>query len=127
MSDLKNLKKVKSIDLSEYEGTKTTIAKVELLDAETKDFGDGAVEVRQILIETANLSDDEKRPITVKEWVSLKQDEDGEWGIPDGKNSKAMKILKFFAVENFDDLIGKQCLVVKRVSGDRITLGISMG
>lgn len=127
MSDLKNLKKVKSIDLSEYEGTKTTIEKVELLDVEEKDFGEGKVEVRQILIETANLSDDEKKPIRVKEWVSLKKDEDGEWGIPDGKNSKATKILKFFEVENFDDLIGKQCLIVKKVSGDRTTLGISMG
>ncbi len=127
MTDLKNLKQIKSIDLEEFDGTQSKIASVTLLDPQTKDFGEGEVETRQILIETENLSKDSDVKITAREYISLKKDSDGEWGIPTSKNSKATKVLNFFKINSFDELEGKECLVVRKVSGDRTLLGIHVG
>lgn len=129
MENLKDLKKVKSIDIEKYDGVKTKIEKVELLDVQEKEFikGEGLKEVRQILIETENFSDDESIKITCKEWISLKKDKDGEWGIPDSKLSNATKILSFFEVKSFDELIGKECRVLRKVKGDKKVLGIHFG
>jgi len=126
--DLKNLKKVESFDYDEYDGKKSRIANVEELDVETKDFGDGAKEIKQLLITTENLSTDEDNPVIAREYVALKKDyKTGEWGIPSAQDSKAMKILNYFKVSNFSDLIGKECMAVKRVKGDRTFLAIYGG
>lgn len=124
--DLKNLKKVKSFDFDKYDGMKSNVASVEETDVEKKDFGEGEKEVKQLVISTENLESEEK-PVYAKEFIALKKDDDGEWGIPENTNSKAMKVLKYFNVDNFADLIGKECMVVKRVNGDKTILGIYGG
>ena len=126
MSELENLKKVKSADISEFDGIKSIIEKVELLNVEKKTFGEDTKEVRQVLIETKNLSDDET-PVTAKEWIGLKNVK-GEWVIPDNKNAKAIKFMSYFKVDNLAQLEGKECLVVGRDKGnERIVLGIHHG
>ena len=127
MTDLKNLKKVKSIDIEQYDGTKSKIANVELLDVQTRDFGEGEVETRQILITTENLDTSGEVEITAREYVSLKQDKEGEWGIPDSKNSVATKILTFFNINSFDELAGKEVMVVRKIKGTKTVLGIHFG
>lgn len=127
MSDLKNLKKVKSIDIEEFDGVKSKIEDVVLMDAETKNFGDGDTEVRQLKIISEKLNT-EGNEIRASEFVALKKDEEsGEWGIPDNSNAKAMKVLNYFKVDNFEDLKGKECMVVKRVKNDKQFLGIHHG
>lgn len=127
MEDLKSLKKVKGFDISEYQNKSSKIENVEMLDAESKDFGDGVKQVRQLKITSANLSENGE-PVKAIEFVALKLDvESNEWGIPENPDSKAMKVLNYFEVEDFSELIGKECLVVKRVKGDKSFLGIHYG
>lgn len=125
---LKNLKKVKSFDYGEFDGVKTTIENVTLTEVETKDFGEGEQEVQQIIVETMNVGDNEEKPTVGREFISLKKDVDGIFGIPENANSKAMKFLKYFEVSTFDELIGKKCMIVVRVNTkDKKTLGIHYG
>lgn len=129
MTNLKDLKKVKSFDVDEFDGVKSTIESVELLDVEKKDFGDGEQELRQILIKSANLEPKNEKGIYASEYVGLKKDpETQEWGIPENPGSKAMKFLKYFKAEDFEDIKGKECLIVKRESKNGKTLlGIHHG
>jgi len=127
MTELSNLKKVKSFDIEQFDGLKSTIGSVELMDVETKDFGDGAKEVRQVLVKSTNLGDNVDKPICASEYIGLKKDEDGNWGMADAKNSKAMRFLSYFKVENLEDLNGKECLIVKRDKGNKDILGIHFG
>ena len=128
MTDLKNLKKVKSFNIDEFDGMNVKIGEVILMDVEQKDFGDGLKEVRQIRILTENLSKEGQEEIKAGEYVGLKKDlTTGEWGYPDGSNSKAMKVLNYFKVNSFDELIGKKCMVVKRVNDNKEFLGIHFG
>ena len=128
MSNLKNLTKVKSIDLEKYDGKKATIEKVELLDVESKDFGEGLIETRQILVTTSNIAESgEDIPITAREYISLRKDKEGNWGYSDGKHSSATKMLTFFDAKDFEELIGKDCLVIRKTRGQRIVLGINFG
>lgn len=113
MTDLKNLKKIKSIDIDEFNGIKSKIGTVKLEDVETKDFGKGSQEVRQVLIESEVLNDDKERPITAREYVSLRKI-DGEWGFSDSPKAKAQKMLNFFKVSSFDELQGKSIVVNKK-------------
>jgi len=127
MVDLKNLKKVKVFDIGEYSGMDSIIELVELEEIKTADFGKGPVDTRQIKISSANLNKEGKE-IRAVEYISLKFDtESKEFGIPDSPNSKAMKFLKFFEVNNFDELKNKKCMIVKRVKGDKSFLGIHNG
>lgn len=125
--DLKNLKKVKSFDFDKYDGMQSKIASVEETSEEVKDFGDGQKAVKQLIVSTENLSESEDEPVYAKEYVGLKKDSNGEWGIPENVNSKAMKIMKYFNVDNFADLVGKECRVVKRINGEKTILGIYGG
>ena len=113
MTDLKNLKKIKSIDIDEFNGIKSKIGTVKLEDVETKDFGKGLQEVRQVLIESEVLNDDKERPITAREYVSLRKI-DGEWGFSDSPKAKAQKMLNFFKVSSFDELQGKSIVINKK-------------
>lgn len=125
MTDLKNLKKVKGFDIEEFNGVKSVIEVVELSDIEEKDFGDGLVQTRQIIVKSANLSESDKE-LRAVEFISLKYDtETKEFGIPENPNSKAMKFLNYFKVDNFEDLKGKECLIVKKAKGEKTFLGIS--
>lgn len=127
MTDLKNLKKIKSFDIGEFDGVKSQIADVLMLDAEVKNFGDGEKEVRQIKVITEKLNE-EGEPITAGEFVALKKDPDtNEWGIPDNPDAKAMKFLNYFQVNDFEALKGKECMVVKRVKNGKSFLGIHFG
>lgn len=127
MSELENLKKVKSLDVSEFDGVRSIIEKVEMLDPEKKTFGDEIKEVRQVLVETKNLSNDEENKITAREWIGLKKI-DNQWVIPDNSNAKAIKFMSYFKVDNLKQLEGKECLVVGRDKGnERIVLGIHFG
>lgn len=129
LEELKNLKKVKSFDIDEYDGKKSKIEEVELTKIEQKDFGSGLQETRQIIIRTLNLDENEEQPIQAQEYISLKQDkETKEFGIPENPNSKAMKILNYFKVKTFDELVGKDCMIVKRVKENgKEFLGIHYG
>lgn len=125
MSELKNLKKVKSFDIDEFDGVKSTIEIVELSDIQTKDFGNGEQKVRQIILKSENLNKDSDKEIRAIEYISLKYDEDlKEFGIPESPKSKAMQVLNYFKVDNFEDLKGKKCIIVKRAKGDKTFLGI---
>jgi hypothetical protein len=127
MTDLKNLKKIKSFDIEEFDGVKSKIADVLLLDVEVKNFGDGDKEIRQLKIITERLNA-EGEPLIATEFVALKKDLDtNEWGIPDNTDAKAMKFLNYFKVGDFDELKGKECRVVKRVKNDKSFLGIHYG
>jgi hypothetical protein len=128
LEELKNLKKVKGFDIEEFNGVKSKIAEVELTDVEEKVFNGKKTIVRQIIVKTENLIDGKENPIQAIEYVPLKFDkENNEFGIPENSESKAMKMLAFFKAKSFDELIGKECLVVKRVKGDREFLGIQYG
>ena len=127
MSELKSLKKLKSVDIEEFNGVKSKIASVELSDVEEKDFGEGKQLVRQIKVTTENLSEDKDKPITATEYISLKN-EDGEWGYSESPKSKAMKFLTFFKVNSFDELVGKDCVaIIKMKENGKQFLGISHG
>lgn len=116
MVNLKDLKTVKSFDIQEYNRVKTKIASVELSEVESKDFGKGLTEVQQILVKTENLAKGGEKEFQVIEYISLSKDvETNEFGIPSSMKSKAQKILTSFKVSNFDDLIGKECVVVRTI------------
>lgn len=116
MSNLKNLKVIKSFDIQEYNGVKTKIASTELSEIESKDFGKGLVDVQQVLVKTENLAKEGEREFQVTEYISLSKDiESGEFGIPSSLKSNAQKILTSFKVSNFEELIGKECVVIRTV------------
>ncbi len=129
LEELKNLKKVKSFDIDEYDGNKSKIKEVELTKIEQKDFGQGLQDTRQIIVRTESLDDNEEQPIQALEYISLKKDvETGEFGIPENPKSNAMKMLNYFKVKTFDELVGKECMVVKRVKENgKEFLGIHYG
>jgi len=129
MTELKNLKKKVSINLSVYDGVKTTVKVVELGEEETKTFNadEGERKVRQIIIESDYLDKEEK--ITAREYISLKYDnEDKEWVIPIAPNSKANKVLTKFKIENFDELKGREVVTnLKTRNNGKEYLGMSLG
>lgn len=126
-TEIKNLKKLKSIDIEEFNGVKTTISSVELLDVEEKDFGDGKQLVRQILVKSQNLSKDLDKPITGSEYISLKRDGD-DWGFSDSPKSKAMRMLSFFKVSSLDELVGKDVVaIMKQRDNGKTFLGLNFG
>lgn len=128
MSNLKDLKKIKSFEIDDFDGVNTTIEDVVLLDVDTKDFGDGLKEVRQLKIITSNLAKKGEEEFRASEYVSLKYDQKTKaWGYSENPKSKATKILNFFGVKDFEELIGKKCRVVKRMNGDKFFLGIHHG
>jgi len=128
MSELKNLKKIKGFDINEFDGLKSEIENVELLNVESKDFGKGAINTRQIKITTKNLATDGSETRGT-EYVSLKFDNESKlWGYPEFKDSKAMKILTYFDVKDFEELKNKNCVVLKKLrNGDKLYLGINYG
>lgn len=116
LENLKNLKKVKSFDIEEFDGVKSKVKEVILTDVEIKNFGSGDQKVQQLIIKSENLGDNEEKPIQAIEYISLKYDSETEqFGIPENAKSKAMKFLNYFKVESFDEVIGKECMIVKRV------------
>lgn len=128
LEELKNLKKVKGFDIEEFNGIKSKIAEVTLTEIEEKVFNGKKTLTRQIIVKSANLVDSTDNPIQATEYVPLKLDkETNEFGIPENSESKAMKMLAFFKVKSFDEIIGKDCLIVKRVNKDREFLGIQFG
>jgi len=127
MNELKNLKKVKSFDIADFDGMKSKIGQVELTKVEEKDFGSGLVKVQQIIISSENLQTSGKE-IIAREYIPLKFDDElKEFGIPENPNSSAMKILNYFKVKDFSELEGKECMIVKRVKKDKEFLGIHFG
>lgn len=128
LEQLRNLKKVKGFDIEEFDGVKSTIKEVLLSEIEKKDFGRGLVETRQIIVKSANLGDSEEHPIQAIEYISLKKDiETGEFGIPENPKSKAMNFLRYFKADSFDEVIGKECMIIKRVNERGEFLGIHFG
>lgn len=113
--NLKNLKRLKSVDIDQFNGTKAKISSVELLDELEGDFGKGKQTVRQILIKSENLNSNDDNIITASEYVSLKYDKTNKvWGYSDSPKSKAMQILKFYNIDSFDKLINKEIIVLKK-------------
>lgn len=128
VEQLKSLKKVKGFDIDSYDGTKSKIGSVELSEIKNLDFGRGLTSTRQLIIKSENITESESNPILVTEYIPLKFDEETkEFGIPENVNSKAMKFLAYFKVNSFDEVIGKECMIVKRVTDKGNFLGIHMG
>lgn len=125
---IKDLKTIKSFDIDKYDGKKVEIESVELSPIETKNFGDGEKEVQQIIIKTKNISDVGEKEVKVIEYISLKKDiETGEFGIPDSKKSNAQKMLQYFRVNTFDELIGQEVRIVKKLTEKGTFLGFHYG
>jgi len=125
---IENLKTVQSFDIDKYDGVRAKIEKVELSPIEMKNFGEGDKEVQQIIITTSNIADENEKAINIIEYISLKKDiETGEFGIPENSKSKAQKMLKYFKVTNFKDLIGKEVRVCKKVTDKGTFLGFHYG
>lgn len=128
MTDLKNLKKVKGFDIEKYDGVTSKIGEVELLDIKEKDFGNGLVQTRQIKVSSENLNS-EGEEVFATEYVSLKLDKKTNiFGIPENSESVAMKFLKYFKVNDFEELKGVKCSIVKRIGkNNKEFLGIHFG
>lgn len=125
---IKDLKTIKSFDIDKYDGKKVEIESVELSPIETKNFGDGEKEVQQIIIKTKNIADVGEKEVKVIEYISLKKDiETGEFGIPDSKKSNAQKMLQYFRVNTFDELIGQEVRIVKKLTEKGTFLGFHYG
>lgn len=123
-----NLDKVASFDIDKYDGEKVKVASVELLPVEKKDFGDGLKEVQQVLILTEPLEGEGENAITAREYIPLKKDnETGNFGMPENANSKAMTMLAYFKIDDLGDLVGREVTAVKRIKGDRPVLGFRHG
>ena len=129
LEKIKNLKKVKGFDADEFDGVKSKIAEIVLTEVETRKAGNGnEFESQNLIIKSANLGSDEKNPIVALEYISLKRDkETGEFGIPENTNSNAMKFLRYFKAESFDQVIGKEIMIVKRSKPTGEFLGIHYG
>jgi hypothetical protein len=124
MTNLKDLKKVKTFNVEEFDGLKTKIASVVMTDIKIWE----GTESRQLEITTEKVKSEKGIEIEVKEWINLKKDnESNEWGIPDNSDSNAMKFLTFFQVSNFEEVIGKDCMIVKKIRKDKSVLGIRYG
>jgi hypothetical protein len=125
---IKDLKTVKSFDIDKYDGIKVKIEAVELTPIEVKNFGNGDKEVQQIVVKTENIADKGEKEIQVIEYISLKKDsETGKFGIPDSKKSNAQKMLAYFEADNFEELVGKEVRIVKKLTDKGTFLGFHYG
>lgn len=97
--DLTKLKGVKGINYDEYNMIETKIAEIEI-----KDFAKpGEKENLSMIIKTEPIG---QLGIQAKESISLFRDEDGSVCYSEKPNSNSGKMLNFFKVESFDELVG---------------------
>lgn len=124
MVSLKDLKKFKSVDIEQFDGVKSTIEKIYVDQPREFTHNNETKTVVNLIVETANLNTEDDKVITAKEYIGL-YEQDGALGHSTAPTSKAYKMLKHFKIENFEELVGKECLVVRRVKqNDRVVLGI---
>lgn len=121
--DLKNLKPIKSFDFQRYDGMETTIDRVETVAGEFN-----KEPTLQIVVYTSNVAEQGEKELEIREYVSLFKDKQtGEFGYPEGMDTKYQKFLKYFDVNNFEELIGKKCKIVSRLKDGKKYLGIAHG
>ena len=126
MVSIKDLKKHKGVDIEKYNGVKSTIQSVEILEPKTYKFNGVDTEVINLCITSKNLADEGEKEFTANELVRLYEDE-GVLGFSTKAGSKAQKILTYYKVDDFEELVGKECLIVKRVTEKGQFLGIQYG
>lgn len=124
-------------DKAKYDGTKTKIAKAGVEEKESR-YKDGellpneeTIKVMVAVLETESVGTNALgQPITVKEEFNLKKHPvSGKWGPSMHDKSKSKKLFNKLKVNNFKDCIGKDIVVVKKVSeknADRTWLGFSI-
>ena len=141
IDELKPIEAGEQLDLAEYEGRKSKIEKVEVMEVDSiyDDKGQQlppgqTVKAKVLKITTESLgkiqTQDGEKEIRASELLSLKKKADGSWGWSTHKKAKIQKLFKRLEtlskeiVNEPKHLIGKQVTVIIR-PGDEISwLGI---
>lgn len=128
-SDIDDMGAIESGGLTEelidqYNGTRTTIAEVKLIDGTTAWGEDGKPlpegqqrPIKQLQVSTASIGTDKAgNPIVIREKFNLKKDKvTGKLGWSMHEKSKSFKFLQNLKLNHFKDVIGKPVIVVKKV------------
>lgn len=112
MVTLKDLKGKEGLDYDSLNFKDSFIEIVEIKDYSKND----KEEQKRVIIQTAKLV--EGRNIRGTTFITLFRDEEGNLCYSTSPNSKASKMLKFFGVDNFEDLKGKPCKVVVKLDNN---------
>jgi len=116
-----------SIDTAKYNGVRTKIAKI-YKGTKLSDYDENSVykeglqrEVPIVTVETESIGEtDAGEAITVKNDINLKTNpKTGNLAYSTHPKSNSAKIFAKFSVDNFDDLIGKECLVVEKCNPEK--------
>jgi len=122
IEDLKEFEAGQGIDLSEYEGIKSKIDKLEIMDVDSRYDEDGNLfegnltrRVKVLKVSTEPVTkyttkDDREIEIRASELFNLKF-QDGEWGVSKSPKSKIQKFLNRQKVSNIMKLKGTSVLL----------------
>lgn len=113
VSELKEIQ-AGGIDLSEFDGSKATIERMEVIDVPSAYTESGVQKCLQIITSAiTNFKDAEgnEKPVHATELFNLRQDEDGSWGYSTNPKAKIRKFMAKMKVKQPKDLIGKQVVI----------------
>jgi len=103
--DLKNLKKIQTLDLEQFAFADSKIEIVEV-----KDYSTPEIQKLRLLIQTEILKENTKLRASL--FINLFKNSEGELGFSDSKTSTATKVLTHFNIDDFEKLKGLPCKVV---------------
>ena len=123
-------------DINKYDGTRVRVARV-YVDYQESRYEDGSelpegqtVKVPFAFVETEPIGQDALgQPIAVTERFPLKRNPtSGEWGPSLHQKSKSKKFFDLLKINKFEESVGREVAVLKRLSGTgRAFLGVNTG